>query len=128
MKFSSFRFSALVSCMAMPALAFSQTFLPDTVITASRVMQRAQDALPDVSLITRSDIERSQAKDVPSLLVQLAGMEVTQSGCNPLLRPEQARSQELGMQYTKDTWNARITAFENRLHWQQIAEKDTKDR
>ncbi len=80
MKFSAFRFSALVSCMAMPALAFSQTFLPDTVITASRVMQRAQDALPDVSVITRSDIERSQAKDVPSLLQQLAGMEMTQSG------------------------------------------------
>jgi vitamin B12 transporter len=80
MKFSAFRFSALVSCMAMPALALSQTFLPDTVITASRVMQRAQDALPDVSVITRSDIERSQAKDVPSLLQQLAGMEMTQSG------------------------------------------------
>ena len=80
MKFSSFRFSALVTCMAVPALAFSQTFLPDTVITASRVMQRAQDALPDVSVITRSDIERSQAKDVPSLLQQLAGMEMTQSG------------------------------------------------
>jgi len=80
MKFSAFRFSALVTCMAMPALVFSQTFLPDTVITASRVMQRAQDALPDVSVITRSDIERSQAKDVPSLLQQLAAMEITQSG------------------------------------------------
>ena len=80
MKFSAFRFSALVTCMALPYAAFSQTFLPDTVITASRVMQRAQDALPDVSVITRADIERSQAKDVPSLLQQLAGMEVTQSG------------------------------------------------
>ena len=75
MKFSAFRFSALVTCMALPCAAFSQTFLPDTVITASRVMQRAQDALPDVSVITRSDIERSQSKDVPSLLQQLAGME-----------------------------------------------------
>ena len=80
MKNSAFRLSALVTCMALPVLALSQTFLPDTVITASRVMQRTQDALPDVSLITRSDIDRSQAKDVPSLLVQLAGMEVTQSG------------------------------------------------
>ena len=80
MKYSASRLSALVTCMALPALALSQTFLPDTVITASRVMQRTQDALPDVSLITRSDIDRSQAKDVPSLLVQLAGMEVTQSG------------------------------------------------
>ena len=80
MKYSAFSLSALVTCLALPVLALSQTFLPDTVITASRVMQRTQDALPDVSLITRSDIDRSQAKDVPSLLVQLAGMEVTQSG------------------------------------------------
>ena len=80
MKSSASRLSAIVTCMALPALALSQTFLPDTVITASRVMQRTQDALPDVSLITRSDIERSQAKDVPSLLQQLAGMEMTQSG------------------------------------------------
>jgi len=50
------------------------------VISASRVLQRAQDALPDVSLITRADIERSQARDVPTLLQNLVGMEVTQSG------------------------------------------------
>ena len=50
------------------------------VISASRVMQRAQEALPDVSLITRADIERSQARDVPTLLQNLVGMEVTQSG------------------------------------------------
>jgi vitamin B12 transporter len=35
-------------------------------------------------------------------------------GGNPLLKPEQARSNELGMQYTQASWNARITAFENR--------------
>ena len=66
--------------LAFQPLAFSQTLLPDTVITASRVMQRAQDALPDVTVITRADIERAQAKDVPSLLQNLAGMEVSQSG------------------------------------------------
>lgn len=74
----------LVASLAVSPLAIShalaQTFLPDTVITASRVMQRAQDALPDVTLVTRADIERSQAKDVPTLLQNLAGMEITQSG------------------------------------------------
>lgn len=74
----------LVASMAVSPMAIShalaQTFLPDTVITASRVMQRAQDALPDVSVLTRADIERSQAKDVPTLLQNLAGMEITQSG------------------------------------------------
>lgn len=77
-------FKVLVASLAVSPLAISQalaqTFLPDTVITASRVMQRAQDALPDVSVLTRADIERSQAKDVPTLLQNLAGMEITQSG------------------------------------------------
>ena len=70
----------MLASLAFQPLAFSQTLLPDTVITASRVMQRAQDALPDVTLITRADIERAQAKDLPSLLQNLAGMEVAQSG------------------------------------------------
>ena len=77
-------FKVLVASLAVSPLAIShalaQSFLPDTVITASRVMQRAQDALPDVSVLTRADIERSQAKDVPTLLQNLAGMEITQSG------------------------------------------------
>ena len=70
----------MLASLAIQPMAFSQTMLPDTVITASRVLQRAQDALPDVSLITRADIERSQARDLPTLLQNLAGMEVTQSG------------------------------------------------
>jgi vitamin B12 transporter len=72
--------SLAVSPLVFSPTVFSQTLLPDTVITASRVLQRAQDALPDVTLITRADIERAMAKDVPSLLQNLAGMEVTQSG------------------------------------------------
>ena len=70
----------LVVLLAMQSVAHSQTLLPETVVTASRMAQRAQDALPDVTLITRSDIERAQAKDVPSLLQNLAGLEVSQSG------------------------------------------------
>lgn len=74
----------LVASLALSPLAIShtlaQTFLPDTVITASRVLQRAQDALPDVSVLTRADIERSQARDVPTLLKNLVGLEVSQSG------------------------------------------------
>ena len=73
-------FASLAASPLACSQAYSQTFLPDTVITASRVMQRAQDALPDVSVVTRPDIERSQAKDVPTLLQNLAGLEVTQSG------------------------------------------------
>ncbi len=75
-----FACKVILASLAVQPLAFSQTWLPDTVITASRVAQRAQDALPDVTLITRADIERSQARDVPTLLQNLAGMEVSQSG------------------------------------------------
>ena len=35
-------------------------------------------------------------------------------GGNPKLRPEQARSNEIGLQYTQPTWHARITSFVNR--------------
>jgi vitamin B12 transporter len=70
----------LIASMAPVSSATAQTLQPDMVISASRVLQRAQDALPDVSLITRADIERSQARDVPTLLQNLVGMEVTQSG------------------------------------------------
>jgi vitamin B12 transporter len=35
-------------------------------------------------------------------------------GGNPFLKPEKSRSHELGMHYTQATWNARVTAFENR--------------
>jgi vitamin B12 transporter len=101
MTFSAFRHAKLASALGISSLlpsplslaaaslfaslapvsgATAQALQPDMVITASRVLQRAQDALPDVSLITRADIERSQARDVPTLLQNLVGMEVTQSG------------------------------------------------
>ena len=70
----------LASALCASPVAHSQSFQPNMVISASRVLQRAQDALPDVSLITRADIERSQARDVPTLLQNLAGMEISQSG------------------------------------------------
>jgi vitamin B12 transporter len=35
-------------------------------------------------------------------------------GGNPRLKPEQARSNEVGLQYTQAAWNWRLTAFENR--------------
>ena len=72
--------TTLASAMALTPQAMSQSLQPNLVISASRVLQRAQDALPDVSLITRADIERSQARDVPTLLQNLVGMEVSQSG------------------------------------------------
>lgn len=50
------------------------------VVTASRVSQNLSDTLPDTSVITRDDIEQSEALDVLSLLRRQAGVEVAQSG------------------------------------------------
>ncbi len=74
----------LLACGAA-CRAFAQTpddasALQPVVVSASRTEQRLQDALPATTLITRADIERAQALDVPTLLRQVAGVEVTQSG------------------------------------------------
>lgn len=54
--------------------------LEPVVVTASRVPQSVGDTLPDASVITRLDIENSQATDVLSLLRREAGIEIAQTG------------------------------------------------
>lgn len=54
--------------------------LNPTVVTASRSEQRLADALPHTTVISRADIERSQAPDAVSLLRREAGIEIAQAG------------------------------------------------
>ncbi|WP_055337092.1 TonB-dependent receptor [Ralstonia solanacearum] len=54
--------------------------LNPTVVTASRSEQKLADALPHTTVITRADIERSQAPDAVSLLRREAGIEIAQAG------------------------------------------------
>ncbi len=54
--------------------------LEPVVVSASRLLQSASDTLPNSSVITREDIENSQATDVLSLLEREVGVEVAQSG------------------------------------------------
>ena len=56
------------------------TRLDPVVVTASRTAQSLQDALPATSVITRADIEDSQAPDLATLLRGQAGIDVAQSG------------------------------------------------
>ena len=64
-----------------PALhAQSMGTLPETVVSASLIEQKVEDAIPATVLIKRQDIERSAAVDLPTLLRQFAGIEVTQNG------------------------------------------------
>ena len=69
---------ACASCIS--SLAQTAAQLPAVVITASRSEQRVQDALPATTLITAADIERVQVSDLPTLLRQVTGVEITQTG------------------------------------------------
>ena len=49
-------------------------------VTASRTAEPVRDALASVTVLTREDIERSQAPDVLALLARQAGVDVARSG------------------------------------------------
>lgn len=53
---------------------------PPIVVTAARNDQAVTDALPATQVITREDIERSGAGDVPDLLRMLTAADVAQAG------------------------------------------------
>ncbi|KOO02260.1 TonB-dependent vitamin B12 receptor [Vibrio nereis] len=50
------------------------------VVTANRFEQSAQSTLADVEVITRQDIELTQAKTLPDALRRLTGIQVSQNG------------------------------------------------
>lgn len=54
--------------------------LKTTVVTASRTEQKLADTLAATSVITREDIDQSQAQDLPTLLRGQAGVEIVQNG------------------------------------------------
>lgn len=74
--------SALAVFSAFPVLAQAQTAveLAEVVVTASRNEQLLGSALPHTSVISRQDIERSQASDLVTLLQREAGLQRTQNG------------------------------------------------
>lgn len=72
-------FAALICVVTPLAYAATET-LDEVVVTATRTEQALTQTLSHTTVITRKDIETSQAADVPTLLKSLAGVEVTQSG------------------------------------------------
>jgi vitamin B12 transporter len=66
--------------LALSWSSFAQPTLQPTVVSASRIEQRVQDALPATTLITRRQIEEAQTPDLPTLLRSVAGVEITQNG------------------------------------------------
>lgn len=64
---------------ASPSDAF-ETDLEEIVVTASRLRQPLTQSLRHTTVITAADIRASLAADLPTLLRQQAGIEITQTG------------------------------------------------
>jgi len=77
-------FAALAGFAAAPAAQAqspsADVALSPVVVTATRFDQPLTDALPFTTVLTREDIERSQALDVPALLQREAGVAFANNG------------------------------------------------
>ncbi len=65
--------------LAPPHLAHAESADP-IVVTATRTARTADDSLAAVTVLTRDDIEQSQAKTVPELLTGIAGIDTSVAG------------------------------------------------
>lgn len=65
---------------AVSTIAVAQDGLDEVVVTATRSEQRITQTMLHTSVISQRDIQASGAADVPTLLRNLAGAEVAQSG------------------------------------------------
>ncbi len=72
------------SASSLPSMPVASTQsaidMTPIVVTASRTAQAQTDALPYTTVITRAEIETSQAIDLPTLLKREAGIQFTQNG------------------------------------------------
>jgi vitamin B12 transporter len=75
----SFVLSAL-ALSSVPALAQVAINLPETVVTTTRNPQLQSAALAHTTVISRADIEQSQATDLVTLLEREAGLQRIQNG------------------------------------------------
>ena len=73
----SLLFAAL--CAALPVVA-QPLPQPEVVVTATRRAQTVDDTLATVTVITRADIERSQAPDLVTLLRGVPGVDLSRTG------------------------------------------------
>ncbi|MEO8124021.1 MAG: TonB-dependent receptor [Burkholderiales bacterium] len=71
---------AALSCLPAAAQLTPNTQLDPVVVTATGYAQPLTDSLAHSTVLTREDIERSQAVDLPALLVREAGVQLARSG------------------------------------------------
>ena len=81
MKFSSPLLAAVLAASVVSSYATADNTESDPIfVTATRTAQTADESLASVTVITRQDIERSQAASVSELLTGLAGIDSTVNG------------------------------------------------
>ena len=71
---------AAVAAMPFAAFADVPSTQPEVVVTAARVAEPVTDSLASVIVITREEIERTQAPDLLELLRLRAGVDVNRTG------------------------------------------------
>jgi vitamin B12 transporter len=79
---NTFRISILSAALiaALPASAIATTTEDEIIVTARRNAETVDDTLASVSVITRADIERSQAPDLLELLRLQPGIDLARTG------------------------------------------------
>jgi vitamin B12 transporter len=81
MQIKSNVFAAMMLCAVSPIVhAASDETLGEVVVTATRIKQPLTQSLSSTTVITRQDIRDSQAPDLPSILRNVAGVEIDQGG------------------------------------------------
>lgn len=65
---------------SVSVLADDAAEVSPVVVTATRTAQTADESLSSVSVISREDIERTQATSLPELLSRVQGVDFTQNG------------------------------------------------
>ena len=72
--------AAISLCLSPAVLAQDTTTLDTVQVTATRVERPLDEALASVTVISRSDIEASQAPDLIDLLGRQAGIDIARTG------------------------------------------------
>lgn len=73
-------FLVAVLFAAIPLAQAATETLDEVVVTATRTEQAADESLASVTVITRQDIERLQARSLPEVLRGVAGLTLTNNG------------------------------------------------
>ncbi|VAW70584.1 Outer membrane vitamin B12 receptor BtuB [hydrothermal vent metagenome] len=70
----------LIGLISSSSLFADNDTLDEVIVTANRYSQTVDESLSSTTVITRADIEKSSALDLPSLLSHVAGFDLRSSG------------------------------------------------